>query len=380
MDFSGNFFTAEYRDGQVYYDGKTVPAGHFAVQLMNEFYDNDTAARICVFHDSVHYRILEQLRDGYLDILKFGETGKLHGYAFETVPRLTPFQFLDETTLQETVAELFSDESCREICDYFRYRGQIAEIEEDEVCVGTVDRVIDREYMRRIEDRIHRIKDILLFVELLSEDLYITHERLREFVAYLDEAERLDEAHLLPLALEIFGEVELPYSVQYIAAPVDGDKDGVRVSRRLSFDRFASFIITDFFEELHYGHYPRRCPICRKYFLMQSPRRQIYCPDGYAPELYRGKRLTCRNYAAVMRRKELASDDPIIDLYNRRCAAIRAEKSRGVITPAFAETARLLAQDRKFLAIQDEYYANTQYPIDLSREKLYADAEARETS
>ena len=42
----------------------------------------------------------------------------------------------------------------------------------------------------------------------------------------------------------------------------------------------------------------------------------------------------------------------------------------------FAETARLLAQDRKFQAIQDENYANTQYALDMSREKLYADAEA----
>lgn len=135
--------------------------------------------------------------------------------------------------------------------------------------------------------------------------------------------------------------------------------------------------MTDFFEGLHYGHYLRQCPICGRYFLMQSARRQKCCPTGYAPKPYRGKRLPCRKYAAAIHRKELAENDPIINLYNRRCAAIRAEKSRGDITPAFAEQARLLAQDRKFLALQDEAYANSQYETDLSRQKLYADISAR---
>ena len=49
MDMGGCFFTADYRDGQVYSGGKKYPAGHFTVQLMNQYYAQDTAARIAVF-------------------------------------------------------------------------------------------------------------------------------------------------------------------------------------------------------------------------------------------------------------------------------------------------------------------------------------------
>ena len=187
----------------------------------------------------------------------------------------------------------------------------------------------------------------------------------------------MNEAHLLPLALEIFGTPEMPFSTQYVSTPKNSRSKGGSVTRRLSFDRFASFIVTDFFEGLHHGHYLRQCPICGQYFLMQSARRQIYCSTGYAPEKYRGKRLPCRKYAAAIGRKELAEADPITDLYNRRCAAIRAEQSRGVITPEFAEKAKKLAKDRKFRAIQDENYANASYETDLSKEKLYADVSER---
>ena len=64
MDVISCFFTADYRDGQVYSGGKKSPAGHFTVQLMNQYYVHDTAARIAVFRDGVNGRVLEQLRDG----------------------------------------------------------------------------------------------------------------------------------------------------------------------------------------------------------------------------------------------------------------------------------------------------------------------------
>ena len=231
--------------------------------------------------------------------------------------------------------------------------------------------------MQAMEKRINRMKELLRFFDRLSDDLYRTHRFLSEFVDRLDEAERLDEAHLLPLALEILGTPEMPLSTQYISVPKNSRSKGGSITRRLSFDRFASFIITDFFEGLHSGHYLRQCPICKQYFLMQSARRQIYCSTGYAPEEIRGKRLHCRKYAAAIGRKELAKADPVVDLYNRRCAAIRAEQSRGVIKPEFAKMAKKLARDRKFQAVKDENYANGHYASDMSRDKLYADVSER---
>ena len=42
------FLTAVYRDGRVHIGGKSYPAGTFAVQLLNQYYKDDTAARIAV--------------------------------------------------------------------------------------------------------------------------------------------------------------------------------------------------------------------------------------------------------------------------------------------------------------------------------------------
>ena len=50
-----SFFTADYRDGRVIFGGKHYPAGMFAVHLLNQFYINDTAARIAVFRDDLNY-------------------------------------------------------------------------------------------------------------------------------------------------------------------------------------------------------------------------------------------------------------------------------------------------------------------------------------
>ena len=43
------YFTAVYRDGRVYIANKSYAAGVYAVHLLNQYYKNDTAARIAVY-------------------------------------------------------------------------------------------------------------------------------------------------------------------------------------------------------------------------------------------------------------------------------------------------------------------------------------------
>ena len=226
-----------------------------------------------------------------------------------------------------------------------------------------------------IESNIAEIKSILLFFDTLADDLILAHGNLLNFCNRIDEVERLDEAHLLPLALEIFGDHHFMQSGRYISVKKNAKGVTGTVAKRLNFDSYYSFILTDFFEGLHYGHYPRRCEICGKYFLMQSARRQKYCSYGIAPELYRGKKITCRKYAVVLNRKEKAENDPIVTIYNRRCGAIRTEVGRCTISKAFVEAAKHLAKEHKLRALADDQYAKTQYRKDMSREALYAEVD-----
>ena len=61
-------FKADYRDGRVYVGSKVYSAGLFATHLLNQYYLNDTAARIAVFSDDVNYNIVRHLENGYLNI------------------------------------------------------------------------------------------------------------------------------------------------------------------------------------------------------------------------------------------------------------------------------------------------------------------------
>ena len=76
-----------------------------------------------------------------------------------------------------------------------------------------------------------------------------------------------------------------------------------------------------------------------------------------------------------MHRKELAENDPITDIYNRRCAAIRSEISRGTISKEFGIAVQRLAKENKQRAQSNRDYAVTQYEKDMERVKLYKDAE-----
>ena len=375
MSQTNGFFTADYRDGRVYFDGKNYPAGIFATHLLNQFYVNDTAARLSVFCDNVHYNILRQLRCGYLTIWEFEKTGENLLELIKTLPDLKPFDTLDITALKERITVLFTEETGKRICEYFRMRGKISELDPNEVAAGRLKSLLNEDLNSEGERLISEISSILSFFDNLSGDLITANMNLTEFVKRLPEAERYDEKHLLPIALEIFGPAPFPVMSEYISVQKNKVSSGETIARRMYFDKYYSFILTDFFEGLHYGHYPQRCQICGKYFLMQSARKQIYCSYGIAPEEYRGKKITCRKYAAVIHRKERADGDPITNLYDKRCAALRSEKSRGTITDDFAKAAKALALEHKQRAHNDDRYAKKQYKADMERKKLYADAD-----
>ena len=369
------FFTADYRDGRVIFGGKSYPAGVFATHLLNQFYIKDTAARIAVFRDDLNYHILTQLCNGYLSITEFVKTGANTLEALKALPKLRPFDGLNIEEIQNTVTTLFTEENGQKICEYFADKAKLSLLPQNEIAAGTADRMIIATDFSVIESNITEIKSILLFFDSLADDLILAHGSLLKFCRRIDEVERLDEAHLLPLALEIFVDHHFTQSGIYISVKKNAKSVTGIVAKRLNFDSYYSLILTDFFEGLHYGHYPRKCEICGKYFLMQSARRQKYCSYGIAPELYRGKKITCRKYAAVLKRKEKAENDPIVSLYNRRCAAIRTECGRGTITKEYSEIAKRIAKERKQLASNDDKYAKTQYKKDMSREALYTEVD-----
>ena len=74
------------------------------------------------------------------------------------------------------------------------------------------------------------------------------------------------------------------------------EKGPNKAVRQVVFTNLSSFLLTDFYEGLAHNHYPRRCPVCKRYFLMERAYRQKYC-KGYAPmELTGGKQILCADF------------------------------------------------------------------------------------
>ena len=235
---------------------------------------------------------------------------------------------------------------------------------------------IDKVQQKTADNLLNDMMTTLAFYDRISNDMREAFEGLTEFCNRLDEAERFDEPHLLPIALDIFGNEKLYMTSEYVAMRKTAKSKTIVTARRMFFDKYYSFVLTDFFEGLHYGHYPRRCPICKRYFLMTSARRQVYC-NGTAPYTLKGKPITCRKYAARMKEKELSEGNPINPIYKSRCSGIRVEQKRSTITAEFAAMALKVAKEYWQKAKFDDGYANGQFRTDMKRENLYRETDRR---
>lgn len=368
-----SFFQADYRDGRVHIGDKIYPTGTFATHLLNQYYENDTAARISVFKFN-NLSVQRKFEQGYINPSDFVKCNEEIQNILKTLPTLQPFSMLDISAERNRISALFTTDNANQIADYLRRRAKVSEMDSGAVSLGVLPKEYDKQFFTETASILSEAEKTLVFYDTVSDDMRIAFEQLSKFSSRVDEAVRFDEPHLLSIALEIFGQAPFPVNTEYVSIPKTKKSKNLVTARRLYFESYYSFIITDFFEGLHSGHYPRRCGICKKYFLMQSAARQKYC-NGYAPFKLKGKPITCRKYAARINRKELVEGNPVIRLYKNRCSAIRVEKSRETISPEFAAAALDLAKRRMQLAKQNPEYANGQYLSDMSREKLYSDTD-----
>ena len=100
--------------------------------------------------------------------------------------------------------------------------------------------------------------------------------------------------------------------------------------KRMHFVSFVGMFRADLFEGLCVGHAPRKCAVCRKWFLTTDARHTKYC-SGYAPNDKRGR--TCRQVGNLRGReqRELAADHPIKKIYTKRFNTITQYLGRGTL-------------------------------------------------
>ena len=145
------------------------------------------------------------------------------------------------------------------------------------------------------------------------------------------------------------------------------------IVRRMHYASFPSMFRSDLYEALAVGNAPKRCPICRKFFLTTNARRQKYC-TGYAPEEHGG--MTCLQVGNRMGRehREQANNNPVLVRYHQTVNVIDQRVTRGTLEPDIAEKAKADAKNCKDMAIAFNEYANGDYKTDMDADALIAAA------
>lgn len=371
MENKVNYFSAAFRDGRVYIAGKNCAAGSFCVHLLNQYYINDTAARLSVFIQ-YNLHISNTLKAGYLNPTDYVKAGEEILHILDTLSNLRPFALLPADDECKRIAALFTEENGEHICDYLRRRAKVGLIDEGAASLDVLPEEYDKQFFSEVEALLSDVTAALRFYSGIGEDITRAFKKLLKFISRLKEAERLDEAHLLPIAIEIFGQVPFAVKSEYVQVQKSSRSPATITARQIYFESYYSFILTDFFEGLRYGHYPRQCEICKRYFLMQSARRQKYC-NGYSDITFKGKRLPCRKAGALKQNTEKSTDHPYISIYKSRTGSIRVDKSRGKITEEFAEAGMRLAKEHLARAKKEPEYAKKQYLADMTKDNLYAE-------
>ena len=185
--------------------------------------------------------------------------------------------------------------------------------------------------------------------------------------AFWKEMQELQSWEIEPFSVQ----PELTSTHVFARSPKD-EKEMVFVTR-VSFIRPVDFYTYDLFNGLHHGHAPSRCLGCGRYFLTTNGHIPKYC-DGIAPQ---DKRMTCRQYGAMMRQKEQNKQHPIYRLFSTRTNTIRKHHERGKISDELREQALLLAEELRDKALLDNDYAATGYAQDMEQEHIYTEARKR---
>ena len=123
------FFSAVYQDGSVQITGHWFQAGSFAVSLLNQFYENDKAARLSVFRLESDL-LMNRLRKGYLADGDLEKAGQEYLYILDTLPTLHPFELTDVESERKRIRELFTEETEETILCSFKAMGLNASSEE----------------------------------------------------------------------------------------------------------------------------------------------------------------------------------------------------------------------------------------------------------
>jgi len=359
---------AEIEGDRIRFLGEEYPLGHFCLELLQHARVHDAVARVSVLWDYLD-QYLKNLQNGLIlqkQIIEIHDTIARVLPDLETLP---PFHLTGVEELRQSVETLFTEAAAEQIADYAKQFHTRA-LNQAELWVQVHYDLSNNPIRHPGKLLLEQEKAFLSEFIQLCYDLGDVDSWLHRFVSRLNELESTKPEDLLWLASQIFRSPELSLQNHYLEENSDASV------RHVVFTNLRAFLLTDFFEGLAHNHYPRRCPVCKRYFLMEHAYRQKYC-KGYAPlELTGGKQILCADFALPANsgfEKEAAAASNVKRMYESSTGTLRSYASRKKITKQAKEAAIRLAGERRDEAIRDHDYATGRYPEEIHFERLLSD-------
>ena len=382
-------FTADFRNGRVIVGGKAAPSGFFFMNSLNEYWKEYTGSdkgnwlignRLKIIHN-VAWNIQDDLTLGYIDESKAMKLHESITYILNLIAKIKPFRYLNPEEEQARCDDLFSEESVKKINDFLKEQSQHT-LKSEDYWLSHL-RPNANEIKQLSSDELH-FRDYLstfTYYYELGNDMNAALDFGKGFVEKLSALEKRNENNLVTLAMDCMKQVPfetwnnafqktLNPNVEYVEIPKKPRSKNFVIGKRMRFDRFLDFLVADFFEGLHDGHYPSLCENCGRYYLKTNARHQKYCTGIDQNDI---KKRTCHAVAAAKGRvaKELSADHPIKSACENRLKTIRTHVRRGKITEEQAAAAARIAQNCRDKALYDVVYANTHYKAEISQDSIY---------
>lgn len=385
-----NAFTVDFWDKSIIFNGKAYPAGYFSTQIINMDSDAITdLVQISIPAITLHMNLINKKK---FSDNEFADAKDAVFNIYDQMCKTPPFSLLDKEIRQAFIETFLTEENIIKCKNYFAF-----DIVRTEAMLNDINTNFAPEYIQNIEDArfiYDTLCEMLLFYGYYSSDCCNFKIAARNFAEHIMQATlkktksnlakaanwffndpkilgQLDDANAFAWNRRFDSQIR-PFQLFTQINHPRRKKELIAV-QRYYFDNFMDFLITDFHTGLANGHYPKRCKICGKYFLVTDARNKLYC-DGYDPNDQKGR--TCRKVGQdrkrVDRQKEQTLANPIKRICSTRLGTIRTHLARGIITDEVALKAKAYAQTLKNRALRNhEYYISGEYAKDMESDAIY---------
>ena len=375
MEKAYDYIVADYAGNKVKVNGEEYKVGACCVDLLNSFNGPKEGKEF----EELSLRIREESTVLESDVIPQEALDALGAdivSLLRLVKNLHPFTAFATDTQLDAVSGAFSAD------DAIRFRRLYNECCVTAASTGTTPYDILRENRPDLDAKLFfdmAANSLKLYKNLtaLYGELYLDFIYSKRKISALADQfcalPKADAEHMMPIAFETLPKVATQTKTQFVKAEFSG-RNKSQLANRLYFSRYIDFIFYDFYHGLGFGHYPRKCEICGKYYLKTDSRPQRYCSGLSGIEGRNHRVLTCRAVGKRRGEKERAANDPILIVYKRVYDSIRKDKSRGKISAETEAFAKQAAEDCRDKAIQSTAYANGAYVTDMNKKRFYAAA------